>query len=114
MEKITRETKINIKSSPAPLKNMGLSEMFFNIIKQNINNLSRVNHRKRRIRGRTGDTKMAIVVILIFSVSGNRHGEFFRPFLLILKNKLFPFYVLWFSIIVLLFVFKRFKDFVGQ
>ncbi|KAL5273387.1 hypothetical protein ACFFRR_000242 [Megaselia abdita] len=52
---------------------MGVFEMFLNIFKD-INNLSDVNHgRGGGIRRRTGDTKMAIVVILIFSMSGSRH-----------------------------------------
>lgn len=64
---------------------MGVFEMFLNIFKD-INNLSDVNHGRGGggggIRRRTGDTKMAIVVILIFSMSGSRHSKHFSSFLL--------------------------------
>lgn len=67
--------------------------MFLNIFKD-INNLSDVNHgRGGGIRRRTGDTKMAIVVILIFSMSGSRHSKHFSSF-----YSSFNLLLLWFSI----------------
>lgn len=76
-------------------KNMGVFEMFFNIFKD-INNLSDVNHSRGGIRRKTGDTKMAIVVILIFSMSGSRHSKHFL--LLCILFLAFNLLFLWFSI----------------